>query len=171
MTPKENPNEGFRMARGNKFRTVLDSYIYLMAVLGTRFEEHTDENGAWMCLITSDNFLHDATLLARLFGLHPKHLGLTDAEMAELSSTGAVVVIEDIHRLVECNYFVDFDDAWELMDELYSIGICTTNDTQKRLNKSTPKPRKKKKRIPQIVDTDDSVEDLTQDFLIGANYD
>lgn len=162
--------EGFRMARGNKFFTILDSYVYLMAVLGTRYDEHLDASKQWMVLITSDDFLHDAKLLARKFGLHVKHLGLTDSEAAELSSSAAIVVIEDIYGLVEVNYFGDFEEAWNLMDELYTTGICSTNDTQKRLNKkkgATLKPRKNKKTVvTRAVETDDD-----PFALIGANYD
>lgn len=168
---------GFRMAKGNRFHTVLDSYVYLMAVLGTSYDEYTNDDGAWMCLLVSDNFLYDAMLLARMFGLHHKHLGLTDSEMAELSSTGAIVVIEDASRLVECNYFVDFEDAWELMDELYCVGISTTTTTQRRLDKSNPKPRKKSKKA-KIRITEDSEDvpavrlgDFDPTNLIGANYD
>jgi hypothetical protein len=161
--------EGFRMARGNKFLTVLDSYVYLMAVVGNRYDEHLDSTSQWMVLITSDDFLHDAELLARKFGLHTKHLGLTDSEAAELSCTTAIVVIEDIHGLVECNYFVDFEEAWNLMDELYTVGISTTKHTQKRLDKklgAMPKPRKKKKVTSKMMETDDD-----PFALIGANYD
>lgn len=161
--------EGFRMARGNKFFTILDSYVYMMAVLGDRYDEHLDGDGQWLVLIISDDFLHDAKLLARRVGLHVKHLGLTDSEAAELSSSTAIVIIEDLNGLVEVNYFPEFEEAWNLMDELYTVGISTTNNTQKRLAKklgALPKPRKKRKATPKMMETDDD-----PFALIGANYD
>jgi hypothetical protein len=168
-TKFETAYEGFREARGNKFFSVLDSYVYLMAVLGNRYDEHLDGDGQWLVLITSDDFLHDAKLLARKVGLHVNHLGLTDSEAAELSNSEAIIIIEDLHGLVEVNYFATFEEAWELMDELYTIGISTTQDTQKRLDKEllpASKPRKKKKSKPKIMEVEDDP------FVpIGANYD
>jgi hypothetical protein len=159
---EDDPYEGFRMAKGNKFLTVLDSYVYLMALLGNKFEEHIDQQNQWLVLLTSDDFLYDAELLAYNYGLHLKHLGLTDAETAELSACSSIVVIEDIYGLVEVNYFSGFEDAWNLMDEMYTFGISTSHDTQKRISVVTPKPRKKrKKKTKKVIESD----------LVGANYD
>lgn len=158
--------EGLRKAKGNRFATILDSYVYIMAVLGTSFDSMEDDDGQWAVILCSENFIEEMELLAKLFGIHFSHLGLTDVEVAELSGADSIVVIEDMYGLVEVNFCPTFEEAWELMDELICKGIAVTKDTFKRLDATKPKKRKKspKKKVQEE-------EQSYWPELIGANDD
>jgi hypothetical protein len=141
---------GFRLAKGNKFETILDSYLYMLALVGTRTDEHTEqETERWMCLLVSEDFVADLGVLANQRGLRIDHLELTAEEVIELNTTASIVVIETPEGLVEVNYFFQFEEAYTFFDDLYSDGITIEKATAARLKK---KARRKPMSEAQMKD-------------------
>lgn len=141
---------GFRLAKGNKFETILDSYVYMLSLVGVRTDEHTEqETERWMCILVSEDFVADLGVLANQRGLRIDHLELTAEEVIELNTTASIVVIETPEGLVEVNYFFQFDEAYKFFDDLYTDGITIDKATSARLKK---KPRKKRLTEAQMKD-------------------
>jgi hypothetical protein len=110
-------SQGLRTAPGNKFGTVLDSFIY--AVAREKPEESVSLNGAWCAVVFDGRAVFEDILdIAKKEAVEDDELGLNEHELMKLDATDGYVVIEDPSGFVEVWYYEDEGEAWTKFDEV-----------------------------------------------------
>lgn len=114
-----------RAAKGNKFETMLDSFIYAVAREGKPIDEFCVETGTfgntpigvWAAILLNDaDEVQDE--IERLFEKEKKRPKFTLSELTTLDTTEAFVLIEFEDGSVDVQMFDDADEAWDAWAEL-----------------------------------------------------